>query len=394
MKKDILVPSAGESVKEADIASWNKQNGDFVQRDEVLLTLETDKASLDITADISGVLTIAKPQGTVKVGETIGFITESKEQPAPPTPSAPPQKETVSSAPVPAVHSKSSSAAGYPSPAAAKLMAEKNIPVASIVPSGKNGRVTKTDVLEAIQKPAEGAETISPREISREKMTRLRRTIAQRLVQAQQTAALLTTFNEIDMSAVMDVRKKYKQSFQDKFNVGLGFMSFFTKAVCLALKQFPMINACVQEEEIVYHRYCDIGIAVATPKGLVVPIIRNAEKLSFHEIEAAIGAYAVKAKEGKLALEDLEGGTFSITNGGVFGSMLSTPILNPPQSAILGMHTIVERPVAVNGQVVIRPIMYAALTYDHRIIDGADAVRFLVSIKTLIEDPVRVLIEV
>ncbi|MEK7298677.1 MAG: 2-oxoglutarate dehydrogenase complex dihydrolipoyllysine-residue succinyltransferase, partial [Candidatus Margulisiibacteriota bacterium] len=286
-------------------------------------------------------------------------------------------------------------AKGHPSPAAAKAMAEKGVSSQDLQGSGKDGRITKQDVAQTSapeKAPAPSAAPTGERNDRVEKMSRLRRTIASRLVEAQHTAALLTTFNEIDMSAVMDIRKRYKDAFKEKHQVNLGFMSFFTKAVCVALQEFPVINASVEGEDIIYHDYCDIGVAVATPKGLVVPIIRNAEKMRFEQIEKTIVGFALKARENKITPDDMLGGTFTITNGGVFGSMLSTPIINRPQSAILGMHNIVERAVVVDGQVVVRPIMYGAVTYDHRIIDGAEAVRFLVKIKSLIEDPTRLLI--
>lgn len=412
MKKEIVVPSAGESVKEADIAGWNKANGDYVRMDEVLLELETDKASMPLTAEASGTLTIIKEDGTVNVGDVIGYITVGDQKPADAPQSQAPAKEEKKEEKKPAQSPQAAAsgyAAGHPSPAAARILAEKNISPADIHGSGRNGRITKDDAqkAEASQtaqpKPAAAEPAAAPvkparpvlpgeRVERRERMSRLRRTIAQRLVDAQHTAALLTTFNEVDMSAVMEIRKKYKDSFKEKHNVGLGFMSFFTKAVCVALREFPAVNAYVDGDEIIFHDYCDVGIAVATPKGLVVPVIRDAQARSFDDIERVIADFGKRGRDGKLSLEDMEGGTFTITNGGVFGSMLSTPIVNRPQSAILGMHNIVQRPVAVDGQVVIRPIMYLALTYDHRIIDGAEAVRFLVTIKEQIEDPTRLLI--
>lgn len=408
MKKDIVIPAAGESVTEADIVSWYKQSGDYVEMDEPLLELETDKASMDLTAEIAGVLEISVEDGTVKVGDIVGSIKESAEKPASKqdTPAPQPTQETPQSS---AKESTTTHyATGHPSPAAEKLIQEKQLNKADITGTGKDGRITKQDVentpatkqvetkKEIISQSNLQEKAIDPkqRQTRRENLSRLRKTLMKRLVEAQQTTASLTTFNEIDMSAVMDIRKKYKDSFKEKHNIGLGFMSFFTKAVTIALKNWPLINAMIDGEEVVYHDYCDVGIAVSTPKGLVVPVVRNAESLSFAEIESAIRNFAFKGRDGKLTIDDMSGGTFTITNGGTFGSMLSTPILNRPQSAILGMHNIVQRPTAVNGEVKIRPIMYVALTYDHRLIDGAEAVQFLVNIKNLLEDPTRLLIDI
>ena len=403
MKVEIIVPAAGESVTEADIASWSKENGDVVELDDVLLELETDKASLELTAEADGILTILVEEGeTVKVGQRIGFITSNGSKTSATTETQASSVEQVNAP------SESHYAKGTPSPVAAKMMAENNISLDS--GSGKNGRITKADVVAEIAKPksapakqetpapkkeAEVSTVLSPsgeRVVRKEKMSRIRRTISARLVEAQQSAALLTTFNEVDMSAVMEIRKKYKEKFKDKYDVNLGFMSFFTKAAAMALMEHPVLNAQVEEDHIVYHDYADVGIAVSTPKGLVVPVVRNADKMSFSEIESTILSLAKKGRDGKLTPDDMTGGTFTITNGGIFGSMLSTPIVNRPQSAILGMHNIVQRPVAVNGNVEIRPIMYLAVTYDHRIIDGADSVRFLVKIKELLEDPTRILL--
>ena len=407
MKKDIVIPAAGESVTEADIVSWYKQSGEYVEMDEPLLELETDKASMDLTAEIAGILEISIEDGTVKVGDIVGSITESNQKPAKQAPqeNTPVAETTEPAQPAAQPASSSHYASGHPSPAAEKLIQEKQINPADIQGSGKDGRITKQDV-EAhkpaqVQAPAKKETPVkevpvdpSKRGTRRENLSRLRKTLMKRLVEAQQTTASLTTFNEIDMSAVMDIRKKYKDSFKEKHNIGLGFMSFFTKAVTIALKNWPLINAMIEGEEVVYHDYCDIGVAVSTPKGLVVPVIKNAESLSFAGIESAIRNFALKGRDGKLTIDDMTGGTFTITNGGTFGSMLSTPILNRPQSAILGMHNIVQRPTAVNGEVKIRPIMYVALTYDHRLIDGAEAVQFLVNIKNLLEDPTRLLIDI
>jgi len=405
MKTEIVVPSAGESVTEADIASWYKQTGDYVEMDEELVELETDKATLPLTAEVAGVLTITKEDGTVKVGDVIGFIEASGEKPA----AQPTTTVIEETAPAPTqTISKDASfggshAQGHPSPAAAKILGEKKIAGSDIKGTGPGGRITKQDAEAAPQQapppetPTQAMPQIAPkptgaREVRREKMSRLRRTIAQRLKQVQHEAAILTTFNEIDLSAVMDIRKKYKEDFKEKYEVGLGFMSFFTKAVCMALNEYPVVNASIEEDQIIYHDYCDIGIAVSTPRGLVVPIIRSAESMTFPEIEGTIINLAKKGRDGQLTPDDMQGGTFTITNGGVFGSMLSTPIINRPQSAILGMHNIVKRAVVVGDEIKIRPMMYLAVSYDHRIIDGSEAVRFLVKIKNLLEDPHRLLI--
>ena len=399
MKKDIIVPAAGESVKEADIVNWYKGNGDYVNRDEPICELETEKATLDLTAEIDGILTISVDGGTVKVGDSVGFITASD---AKPVAAANPVNAPTAVVIPAAVSNGNSYAQGHASPAAAKLIAETG---ASITQgTGKDGRVTKQDVQSSpapAPVPVAPAPTVAPnqplvapgfRPERREKMTRLRKTIMNRLIESQQTTASLTTFNEVDMSAVMDIRKKYKDAFKEKYQVGLGFMSFFTKAACNALMEFPALNAYVDGEEIIFHDYCDVGVAVSTAKGLVVPVIRNADQLGFHQIESAIVDFAKRAQAGKLTIQEMEGGTFTITNGGTFGSMLSTPIINRPQSAILGMHNIVQRAVVVNGEIVARPIMYLAVTYDHRIIDGSEAVRFLVRIKEQLEDPTRLLV--
>jgi 2-oxoglutarate dehydrogenase E2 component (dihydrolipoamide succinyltransferase) len=402
---DIAVPAAGESVTEADIAAWLKSSGEFVEMDEPVIEFETDKASLEFPAPAAGTLTILVESGTVNVGDIVGYVTTGGEA-VPEAPSASAPKAAAAE-----MSSSSNYATGHPSPAAAKMMNENNISMDR--GTGKDGRVTKTDVLNEMNKPKSDApKTEAPakaappaplamapvasgeRTVRREKMSRMRKTISSRLVEAQQSAALLTTFNEVDMSAVMDIRKKYKEKFKEKHNVGLGFMSFFTKAAAIALQEHPILNAQVEENDILYHDFADIGIAVSTPKGLVVPVVRDAQALSFSQIEKSILNFALRGRDGVLTPDEMTGGTFTITNGGTFGSMLSTPIVNRPQSAILGMHNIVERPMAVNGQVEIRPIMYLAVTYDHRIIDGSDAVRFLVKIKELIEDPTRLLLDV
>ena len=411
MSVDIIVPAAGESVTEADIACWLKADGDYVDLDEPVVELETEKASLELNAEKAGILSIKINDGTVQVGDILGSIKESEKPASTPAPasdnttaSAP---STPASTPAPAV-STASHAAGHPSPAAAKLAADQNKDLTAVTGTGKDGRITKQDVAAHTQATPAASTAPAPtkavapapsiqsgeREVRPEKMSRLRRTIARRLVEAQQEAAMLTTFNEVDMTEVMNIRKKYKESFKDKYDVNLGFMSFFIKATTIALQEYPDVNAQIEDDHINYFNYCDVGIAVSTPKGLVVPVIRNAEQMNFSELEQSVVFYAKKGRDGKLTPDDMQGGTFTITNGGVFGSMLSTPILNRPQSGILGMHNIVQRPMAVNGEVKIRPIMYLALTYDHRIIDGATSVRFLVKLKELLEDPSRLLIQI
>lgn len=407
--QEIIVPAAGESVTEADIVSWHKQSGDYVEVDDVLLELETDKASLEMTAESAGILTILIEEGTVNVGDKLGEITAG-EKPA--SLAEAPQSEAVTQAPAPTEAAASAEpsvsthyASGHPSPSAEKILNEKNIPVSSVQGTGKESRITKEDALKAVPNAATPAAPVAsvmsepvqvpgsfPTRV--EKMTRLRKTISKKLVQAKLEQAQLSTFNEVDMTEIMNLRKLYKDNFKDKYGVGLGFMSFFTKAVCLALKEHPIMNAQVGEGEIIYNDFANISIAVASPKGLVVPVIKNAQDMNFQEIESSIIGFAKKAKDGALSIEEMEGGTFTITNGGTFGSMLSTPIVNFPQSAILGMHNIVQRPMVVNGEIKIRPIMYLAVSYDHRIIDGSDAVRFLVAIKQRLEDPSRLLIEI
>jgi len=401
---EIKVPSPGESISEVQIARWIKQDGDYVEKDEEIAEIDSDKATLTIPAEAPGILkTLAKEGDTVAVGAVVCTIdTEGKKSEAGSQKSEEKNsdvaKDTSTEKKAQTSNTKPQTsenyASGVPSPSAEKMMKEKNISAAQIAGTGKGGRITKTDVLQATPVATTPAAATSPegsRNDRREKMTMLRKKVAERLVAVKQQTAMLTTFNEVDMSVIMDIRKKYKDTFKEKHGVGLGFMSFFTKAVCEALKVFPAVNALIDGEEIVYHDYCDIGIAVSAPKGLMVPVIRNAESLSLAQIESAVADLAAKARESKLTIEEMTGGTFTITNGGVFGSMLSTPILNPPQSAILGMHNIVERPVAIDGKVKIRPVMYVALSYDHRIIDGRESVSFLVKVKQMLEDPAKIL---
>lgn len=404
---DVKVPAVGESISEVTIASWVKKDGDMVKLDEVICSIESDKATLDISAPKAGKLKlIAKEGDTVAIGAKIAEVDESAQGEAKAEAPAPKKEEAKAEAPAP--KKEESGDKNYPSPAAAKILSEKGVDPASVAGSGKDGRITKGDALSASSAPASAKSGESElrslahqtmassfsRETRREKMTGLRKTIATRLVAAKNTTAMLTTFNEVDMSAVMELRKKYKDSFKEKHGVGLGFMSFFTKAACAALKQFPAVNGMIDGQELVYHNYADVGVAVSTPRGLVVPVIRNAESMGMAAIESKIIELATRARDGKITIEEMQNGTFTITNGGIFGSMLSTPILNAPQSAILGLHNIVERPVAVNGQVVIRPIMYLALSYDHRIIDGRESVSFLKAIKEMIEDPSRLLLDI
>ena len=401
MSLTIKVPPVGESITEVVLSRWIKQDGDFVEMDEIIAELESDKATFELTAEKAGVLkTVAKEGDTLAIGAPVCTIEEGAAAPAAPkaepeaTPAAAPLEKAA-----PAAQKTSSYAAGAPSPAAAKILAEKGLD--AVAGTGVGGRVTKEDALKAA--PAAKAAPVVPAKTTvpapagaraerREKMSSLRKTVAKRLVAVKNETAMLTTFNEVDMQPIMDIRAKYKDKFKDKFGVGLGFMSFFTKAVCEALREFPAVNARIEGEEIVYSDFVDVSIAVSAPKGLVVPVIRNADGLSLAQIEQAVVDLATKARDNKLAIDEMTGGTFTITNGGVFGSMMSTPIINAPQSAILGMHNIVERPVAMNGQVVIRPMMYVALSYDHRIIDGRESVGFLVRVKQLLEDPARLLL--
>ncbi len=412
---DVVVPQLSESVSEASLLEWKKKVGEAVSQDETLIEVETDKVVLEVPAPASGVLTeIAEGDGsTVTSGQLLAKIdTEAKAGAAAPEAAAakeaaPAAKEEApakaEAAPAKAAEASKGSA-GVASPAASKILSEKGIQASDVEGTGRDGRVTKADAAGASAKPA-ASQSAAPaagstagvsldgRPEQRVPMTRLRARIAERLIQSQQENAILTTFNEVNMKAVIDLRNAYKDRFEKEHGVKLGFMSFFVKAAVAALKKYPLLNASVDGKDIIYHGYFDIGIAVSSPRGLVVPIVRNADQLSFAEIEKTIADYGVKAREGKISLEDLTGGTFSISNGGVFGSMLSTPIINPPQSAILGVHATKDRPVVENGQVVIRPINYLAMSYDHRIIDGREAVLGLVAMKEALEDPQRLLLE-
>ncbi|WP_455037783.1 2-oxoglutarate dehydrogenase complex dihydrolipoyllysine-residue succinyltransferase [Kingella denitrificans] len=391
---EVKVPVFAESITEGTLLSWHKKVGDAVTRDETLVDIETDKVVLEVPAPQSGVLV----EIVVQDGETVTseqFLAKIDTEAAA-TAAAPAAQPAPAAAPAAEAAPSANTQAGVALPAAAKLAAETGVDVASIQGSGRDGRVLKEDVKNAtakVQAASAAPAPTGPRPEQRVPMSRLRTRVAERLLASQQENAILTTFNEVNMKPVMDLRAKYKEKFEKEHGVKLGFMSFFVKAAVAALKKFPVVNASVDGKDIVYHGYFDIGIAIGSPRGLVVPILRDADQMSIAEIERAIVDYAVKAKDGKIAIEDLTGGTFSITNGGTFGSMMSTPIINPPQSAILGMHATKERAVVENGQVVVRPMMYLALSYDHRIIDGREAVLTLVTIKELLEDPARLLLD-
>jgi 2-oxoglutarate dehydrogenase E2 component (dihydrolipoamide succinyltransferase) len=390
---DIKVPAVGESITEVTIANWTRKTGDLVNSGDMLCEIESDKATFELEAEASGYLEILTEKGSVVgIGSTIARIS---------TASAATSVKVTESAGTGPEKSQSDHSASV-TPLAARILAEKGINPATVTGSGEGGKIMKEDALKAGTAPVQGKTVstvpVSPaaegRVVRREKLSSLRKTVARRLVSVKNETAMLTTFNEVDMKPIMDLRNKYKDKFKEKHEVGLGFMSFFTKAVCVALSEFPAVNAMIDGDEIVYNDYADVSIAVSAPKGLVVPVIRNAEKMGFAEIEKEIVRLAGRARDSKLSIEEMTGGTFTITNGGIFGSMMSTPIINAPQSAILGMHNIVERPVVVNGEIVVRPIMYVALSYDHRIIDGRESVGFLVRVKQLLEDPLRLLLDV
>lgn len=397
---EMIVPVVGESISEVTIAGWQKADGDLIEMDEVLCELESDKATFELNAEARGILKIAAQEGEIiDIGALICKI-EVMEGGDTSTVST----NDAAPSPMPASTSNATGhAAGHPSPAAGKILAEKGINPNEVNGTGVGGRITKEDAAnaqKAAPKASAPAEVSAPTSVGgtrnqeRKKMSGMRKTIAKRLVEVKNETAMLTTFNEVDMKPIMDLRKKYKEMFKDKKETNLGFMSFFTKACTIALQEWPAVNAYIDGNEMVFNDYCDVSIAVSSPKGLVVPVIRNAEQMNFAQIEKEVVRLAVKARDGKLSIPEMQGGTFTITNGGIFGSMLSTPIINAPQSAILGMHNIVERPVAINGQVEIRPIMYLALSYDHRVIDGKESVSFLVRVKQLLEDPARMLLEI
>jgi len=393
MSVELKIPSVGESITQVTIASWLKEDGDYVEMDEAVAELESDKATVELNAEKAGVLKILVEEGEdVEIGAVVASIDTS---------AAPEQKAPVKEEKVPTQETKieqkletspivknSSYATGSPSPAAHKILLEKGISPNAVVGSGKDGRITKYDAILAQTNTSDYVTTVEPSRLQhREKMSNLRKTVARRLVAAKNETAMLTTFNEVNMQPIFDTRNKYKEKFKEMHGVNLGFMSFFTRACALSLQKFPKVNAFIDGEEMVMNDFVDVSIAVSSPKGLMVPVMRNVEIMTLWDIESEVKRLAIKARDGKLSIPEMTGGTFTITNGGVFGSMLSTPIINPPQSAILGMHNIVERPVVENGNIVARPIMYVALSYDHRIIDGKESVGFLVSVKNYLENP-------
>lgn len=397
---DIKVPTVGESINEVTLVKWLKSDGDYVERDEVIAELESEKATFEVNAEKAGVLkTVGKEGDTLNIGDVLAQIDETAAKPESKvqgtndkpqeTESAKPAEAPKKEEPKHESHTTVIPPADVKAtPVASAIIADKKVDPKSIQPSGYNGKILKDDVLSALENPGRrpGSQAFS-REEKKEKMSNLRKTVSRRLVEAKNTTAMLTTFNEVDMSKIMALRAQYKDKFKEKHGVGLGFMSFFTKAVCYALQEWPAVNAYIDGDSIIYHNYCDISIAVSAPKGLVVPVIRNAESLSMAEIEKKVVELATKARDNKLSMEEMQGGTFTITNGGVFGSLMSTPIINIPQSAILGMHKIEERAVVIDKQIVIRPMMYLAVSYDHRIIDGRESVSFLVRVKELLENP-------
>jgi 2-oxoglutarate dehydrogenase E2 component (dihydrolipoamide succinyltransferase) len=402
---DIKVPTVGESISEVTLLKWTKNSGDYVERDEVIAELESEKATFEVNAEQAGVLKQSAQEGdTLKIGDILASIDESAAKPEKQAGSNGTPKEEkseagskksentatqTSQAPVTAVSNDIKA-----TPVAAAIIADKKVDPKSVTPSGYSGKIVKNDVLAALSNPGKvtGGKPLFSREERREKMSQLRKTISRRLVEAKNTTAMLTTFNEVDMSRIMDIRKQHKDKFKEAHGVNLGFMSFFAKACAIALQDWPSVNAYIDGDQLVYHDYIDISVAVSTPRGLTVPVIRNVESLSMADIEKKVIEMAGKARDNKLSMDELTGGTFTITNGGVFGSLMSTPIINLPQSAILGMHKIQERPMAINGQVVIKPMMYLALSYDHRIIDGRESVSFLVRVKELLENPELLLI--
>ncbi|KQC30068.1 2-oxoglutarate dehydrogenase complex dihydrolipoyllysine-residue succinyltransferase [Flagellimonas eckloniae] len=396
MVLEMKVPSPGESITEVEIAEWLVQDGDYVEKDQAIAEVDSDKATLELPAEESGVITLKAEEGdAVAVGEVVCLIDTSAAKPeGDASPVA--EKEVVKEEPVKAETPKAevkkeTYASGSPSPAAKKILDEKGVAPSAVSGTGRDGRITKEDAVKAV--PSMGTPTGGSRGESRSKLSMLRRKVAERLVSAKNETAMLTTFNEVDMSPIFELRKQYKETFKEKHGVSLGFMSFFTKAVVRALELYPAVNSMIDGKEMLSYDFCDISIAVSGPKGLMVPVIRNAENLTFRGVEAEVKRLAIRAREGEITVDEMTGGTFTITNGGVFGSMLSTPIINPPQSAILGMHNIVERPIAKNGQVVIAPIMYVALSYDHRIIDGKESVGFLVAVKEALESPEELLMD-
>ena len=403
MVLEMKVPSPGESITEVEIATWLVKDGDYVKKDQAIAEVDSDKATLELPAEASGVITLKAQEGdSVAVGQVVCLIDTDAAAPAEsaapkaeapaPAPAAPVAAPAPAPAPKVEAPAPASYATGEPSPAAKKILAEKQIPANQVSGTGKGGRITKEDALKA--QPARhsmGTPTSGRRSEKRTKLSMLRHKVAERLVSAKNETAMLTTFNEVDMSAIYEIRNEYKDAFKERHNVSLGFMSFFTLAVVRALKLFPDVNSMIDDKEKITYEYCDISIAVSGPKGLMVPVIRNAENLSFRGVEAEVKRLAIRAREGQITVDEMTGGTFTITNGGVFGSMLSTPIINPPQSAILGMHNVVDRAIVRNGQIVVAPVMYIALSYDHRLIDGRESVGFLVEVKKALENPVELL---
>ncbi|MCL6274802.1 2-oxoglutarate dehydrogenase complex dihydrolipoyllysine-residue succinyltransferase [Muricauda sp. 2012CJ35-5] len=396
MVLEMKVPSPGESITEVEIAEWLVQDGDYVEKDQAIAEVDSDKATLELPAEESGIITLKAEEGdAVAVGEVVCLIDTSAAKPeggAVEEPKVEAKEEPAKvEAPKPVEAKKETYASGTPSPAAKKILDEKRIEPSSVAGTGRDGRVTKDDAVKAV--PSMGTPTGGNRGESRSKLSMLRRKVAERLVSAKNETAMLTTFNEVDMSPIFALRKEYKEAFKEKHGVSLGFMSFFTKAVIRALQMYPAVNSMIDGKEMITYDFCDISIAVSGPKGLMVPVIRNAENLTFRGVEAEVKRLALRARDGQITVDEMTGGTFTISNGGVFGSMLSTPIINPPQSGILGMHNIVERPIAKDGQVVIAPIMYVALSYDHRIIDGKESVGFLVAVKEALENPEELLMD-
>lgn len=392
---EMKVPSPGESITEVEIAEWLVQDGDYVEKDQAIAEVDSDKATLELPAEVSGTITLKAEEGdAVEVGAVVCLIDTSAAKPEGDDSTSaeldtPKQTPTTS---VVAPSNENSYATGTASPAAKKILAEKGIDATSISGTGKDGRITKEDAVKAV--PSMGQKVdIEGRGVTRSKLSMLRRKVAERLVSAKNETAMLTTFNEVDMSPIFELRKQYKETFKEKHEVGLGFMSFFTLAVVRALNLFPAVNSMIDGKEMISYDFCDISIAVSGPKGLMVPVIRNAENLTFRGVESEVKRLAIRARDGQITVDEMTGGTFTISNGGVFGSMLSTPIINPPQSGILGMHNIIERPVAVDGKVEIRPMMYVALSYDHRIIDGKESVGFLVAVKEALENPQELLMD-
>lgn len=394
---EIKVPTVGESINEVTLLKWAKSDGEYVERDEVIAELESEKATFEVNAEKAGILKTAVQEGdTLKIGDLLATIDDKAAKPVAKNSDIAEKKKKIDKTPSkeekPQVVVTDSNLKA--TPVASAIIADKHIDTSSIAPSGIGGKILKEDVLAALANPGKvtGNKALFSRDERKEKMSQLRKTISRRLVEAKNSTAMLTTFNEADMSRIMEIRSKYKEKFKEAHGVGLGFMSFFAKACCIALQEWPAVNSYIDGDNLIYHDYCDISIAVSTPRGLTVPVIRNAESLSMAEVEIKVIELATKARDNKLSLEDLQGGTFTITNGGIFGSLMSTPIINLPQSAILGMHKIQERPVVINGQIVARPMMYLALSYDHRVIDGRESVSFLVRIKELLESPEQLLI--